>query len=120
LVVKGDMARCEGLENSSNVLLGSTGNANPQTWLRTDEVFHQIQNLFAWGWNTRSIWTFIYSIDDDICWGLPLDVQYTLQTFDKCRFTWLIGTVTVSGVQLREKGPRMVGLIAELREDRRE
>src|SRR6266853_1663370 len=55
LVMKREMTRCQRFKNSSNVLLGSTGNANPQIRVRMDEIFYQIQNLFAWGRNTRSI-----------------------------------------------------------------
>src|SRR6266851_1578785 len=74
LVMKREMTRCQRFKNSSNVLFGSTGNANPQIWVRMDEVFYQIQNLFARGRNTRSSWTFIYSVNDDVRWGLSLDV----------------------------------------------
>jgi hypothetical protein len=65
--MEGHAERCQRIENSLNVDLGSTRDADMEVWdAQANKILDKIEDLFSWGWHARIVWTFIERINDDV------------------------------------------------------
>jgi hypothetical protein len=71
--------RREALKGVLDIDLWAAGYANMKTWKpQVDEVPHEVKDLYANGWYSRSFGTFVERIQDEINWALIRKSEHVL------------------------------------------
>jgi hypothetical protein len=81
LIVNGHRVGCQRLETRPNVDLGAAGDKDTYVCIgvaQTKKIIHDLQNIFAWRGNARSIGTFIEVIHYNIHRALPGECEYMI------------------------------------------
>jgi hypothetical protein len=80
-----DGVRCQRIEGSTDIRLGTTGQANTKIWeAQSDQLLYKLEDSFTGRHYSDGVGTFVQGINDEINSGLLWELEYVLQALYKC------------------------------------
>jgi len=111
----------QGLENLSDVYLGSARDVNMEVWeAQFDKLLDDSEHFCPVRHQTGGIRGFIHGIDDDVECALPWKSEHVLQTLRERFLTGLSEAISVGRIKIGENFSEMIGFIAQLDDNRRQ
>ena len=107
--------RCDALEGVPDVDLGTTSNADMESWKpKVDEFLHEFKDLSTKGWYPRSIGTLVERIQDEIDLALIRKCEHVLQATYQGNVTGMTHAIVMFLVEAGQYVTKGIGTSREL------
>ena len=89
-----------------------------KTWEeKFDKLLHEVEDDFPRGWHTKSVWSFVERVDNDVGWSVTGQCERLLEALYQDVISGFVSAVVVSHVNAMEYIAAEIGAIRKLRKE---